>query len=99
MHKRGLGLIIVALWAGHALADSDQAAGADIYAANCAVCHGDGLRNPGTSFDLKDLKHGERARFDTSVLEGKGQLPPWRGSLSPSDMDALWAYIRANSYD
>jgi mono/diheme cytochrome c family protein len=95
------GPIMTVVWAfalvAPALAEPDQAAGADIYAANCAICHGDELRNPGSSFDLKALKNTERARFDTSVMEGKGQMPPWRGTLDASDMEALWAYIRANS--
>lgn len=73
--------------------------GEQIYADNCATCHGEELRNPGSSFDLKDLKTTERARFDKSVMEGKGQMPPWRGALTSADMDALWAYIRANAYD
>jgi mono/diheme cytochrome c family protein len=86
---------------GSAMAQADAAAqdGEQIYATNCATCHGDELRNPGSSFDLKDLKTAERARFDKSVMEGKGQMPPWRGALTPADMDALWAYIRANAYD
>lgn len=94
-----LSLVVVAPLAAPAQAAPDAAEGAEIYAANCAMCHGDDLRNPGSSFDLKELKANERARFDKSVMEGKGQMPPWRGTLSASDMDALWAYIRANAYD
>ena len=29
-----------------------------------------------------------------SVLNGKGQMPPWRGALSE---DEVWAYIRATA--
>jgi mono/diheme cytochrome c family protein len=94
-----LGLVIAAVCGGPALAGPDAAEGAEIYATNCATCHGDELRNPGSSFDLKDLKKSERARFDKSVMEGKGQMPPWRGALTSADMDSLWAYIRANAYD
>jgi mono/diheme cytochrome c family protein len=74
-------------------------AGKQVYDANCAPCHGDGLRNPGSSFDLKLLHETERARFDKSVMEGKGPMPPWRGTLGPAELDQLWAYIRENAYD
>jgi mono/diheme cytochrome c family protein len=93
------GLMLAVIHSGTALAEPDAAEGGEIYAANCAVCHGDDLRNPGSSFDLKELKQTERARFDRSVMEGKSQMPPWRGALTQSDMDALWAYIRANAYE
>ncbi len=84
--------------AGPACAAADlAAAGEEIYSTNCATCHGDDLRNPGSSFDLKELKPSERDRFNTSVLEGKGQMPPWRGVLSGPDLDAIWAYIRAHA--
>jgi mono/diheme cytochrome c family protein len=32
-------------------------------------------------------------------MEGKGQMPPWRGTLNQSEVDQLWAYIRANADD
>jgi mono/diheme cytochrome c family protein len=31
-------------------------------------------------------------------LEGKGQMPPWRGTLNEAELDQLWAYIRAHAY-
>ena len=75
------------------------AAGQQLYDMHCAPCHGDGLRNPGSSFDLKLLHENERPRFDKSVMEGKGPMPPWRGTLGPTELDGLWAYIRENAYD
>ncbi len=99
MRKVIWGLALAAFWLAPALAEPDPAEGADIYATNCAICHGDDLRNPGSSFDLKTLQKTERGRFNTSVMEGKGQMPPWRGTLAASDLDALWVYIRANSSD
>lgn len=80
-------------------ADGDARSGEAVYAENCATCHGDNLRNTGSAFDLKELKADERARFDASVLGGKGQMPPWKGALSETDLDDLWAYVRANAYD
>jgi mono/diheme cytochrome c family protein len=74
-------------------------AGEAVYAERCAECHGPRLRNPGTAFDLKQLKADERPRFDKSVLEGKGQMPPWRGRLTAAEIDQLWAYIREYAYE
>jgi mono/diheme cytochrome c family protein len=80
--------------------DSAQvAAGADIYRDKCAECHGERLVNPGSSFDLRKLHADERARFDKSVADGKGQMPAWGGVLGADDMDALWAYVRSKAYD
>ncbi len=78
---------------------ADAQVGEAIYANHCAECHGEGLRNPGSSFDLKLLKEHERERFNASVSGGKGQMPPWKGVLNDDDLDALWAYIRMNAYD
>lgn len=77
---------------------ADTAAGEALYADHCAECHGEALRNPGSSFDLKELLANERPRFNASVLGGKGQMPPWKGVLSDADLDALWIYIRENAY-
>ena len=74
-------------------------AGEALYAEKCSECHGPRLRNPGTSFDLKKLHADERPRFEKSVLDGKGQMPPWRGVLGPDQLDQLWAYIREYAYE
>jgi mono/diheme cytochrome c family protein len=74
-------------------------AGETLYAEKCSECHGPRLRNPGTSFDLKKLHADERPRFEKAVLDGKGQMPPWRGVLSPEQLDQLWAYIREYAYE
>jgi mono/diheme cytochrome c family protein len=79
----------------HALID----AGEQLYEEHCMGCHGDKLRNSGTTFDLRKLRSNERARFDKFVMEGKGQMPPWRGTLNDPELDQLWAYIRAHAYE
>lgn len=79
-------------------ADSTQAeAGAIIYDSYCASCHGVELNNtaPGITFDLRRLRTDEHPRFVSSVLNGKNQMPPWRGVLEIEQVEALWAYIRA----
>ena len=72
-------------------------AGEALYEEHCVTCHGEKLRNPGGAFDLRKLTADQRARFDKFVMEGKGQMPPWRGTLNETELDQLWAYIRANA--
>jgi mono/diheme cytochrome c family protein len=42
---------------------------------------------------------GRAARFENSVTNGKNQMPPWKGVLDSEQLDAIWAYIRANAND
>ena len=74
-------------------------AGAAVYDMHCSGCHGQRLRNPTIGFDLRELKADERERFDVGVLDGKGMMPPWRGTLEQAELDQLWAYIRAYAYE
>jgi mono/diheme cytochrome c family protein len=75
----------------------NAAAGERLYADYCSNCHGDELRNTSGSvtFDLRRLRPGDRERFDNVVLNGKNQMPPWRGALEPEQIDAIWGYIRS----
>jgi mono/diheme cytochrome c family protein len=95
-----VGLVIFALVASPIALAQDQSlseAGAEVYQTHCAECHGERLVNPGSTFDLKRLGADERARFDKSVTDGKGQMPAWGGMLSAEEMDQLWAYIRSKA--
>ena len=99
-------LSVIIAWAlvaiGSAAAAQDRAAvgaGEKLYEEHCAGCHGEKLRNPGTTFDLRKLTASDRSRFDNFVLEGKGQMPPWRGTLEQAELDQLWAYIRFHAYE
>ena len=101
MHRAfRIGLAAYALAAGGAIVSAqDQVeAGAQLYEEHCMGCHGEKLKAPGTSFDLRKLTAEQRSRFDKFVLEGKGQMPPWRGTLNEAELDQLWAYIRAHAY-
>jgi len=91
--------VACALAGGGAIASAqDQVeAGAQLYEEHCMGCHGEKLKAPGTSFDLRKLTAEQRSRFDKFVLDGKGQMPPWRGTLSQAELDQLWAYIRAHA--
>jgi mono/diheme cytochrome c family protein len=82
------------------LAQQDKAkveAGVEVYNNYCFTCHGENLVSSGQTFDLRRLKSTDRKRFDTAVQNGKGQMPPWKGVLEEAQIDAVWAYIRANS--
>lgn len=75
----------------------DALRGAKVYRQFCQHCHGPNLVNPGTvSFDLRRLQPDEYPRFTTSVLEGKGGMPPWKAILKEGDLPALWTYIMNN---
>ncbi len=73
------------------------AAGERIYNNYCSTCHGDDLVSTGQTFDLRRLRADERPRFENSVINGKGQMPPWKGTFNNEEMDLLWQYIRANA--
>ena len=72
--------------------------GAMVYQDYCSSCHGEELRNTsgGATFDLRRLRPQDHDRFVNSVLNGKNQMPPWRGVLDLHQIDSIWAYIRAN---
>jgi len=31
------------------------------------------------------------------VMEGRGQMPAWQGTVSPQELDQLWAYVRSRA--
>ena len=69
--------------------------GADLFARNCATCHGARMRNPQWAVDLRTFPRDARARFVDSVTYGKRNTPPWDDVLKPDDVEALWAYVVA----
>jgi mono/diheme cytochrome c family protein len=74
-------------------------AGERVYNYNCAVCHGDGLVSSGQFPNLRRLSVNDRAKFDTTVRNGRNQMPPWKDMLSDAEIDQIWSYIRANAYE
>ena len=69
--------------------------GADLFARNCATCHGTRMRNPQWAVDLRTFPHDGHARFVDSVTNGKRNMPPWDDVLSAEEIEALWAYVVA----
>jgi mono/diheme cytochrome c family protein len=79
--------------------ESTVEAGETVYNTYCAVCHGDGLVSTGQFPNLRRLTANDRAKFDTTVRNGRNQMPPWKDVLSPAEIDEVWAFIRANAYE
>ena len=69
------------------------AAGAELYAVNCAPCHGARMLDPQGAFDLRKFPPDQRERFVTSVTKGKNQMPPWGDVLKPEEIESLWLYV------
>lgn len=67
--------------------------GAEIYATNCAVCHGSNMKNPPWAIDLATFPRDERDRFVNSVTYGVRNMPSWSDVLKPDDIAALWSYL------
>jgi mono/diheme cytochrome c family protein len=95
-------VVFCALAAAQSASAQDRSlieAGAELYRAHCAECHGERLVNTGSTFDLRQLRADERPRFDKATTEGKGQMPAWGGVFSAEEFDRLWAYIRSKADD
>src|SRR5215475_9317902 len=69
--------------------------GADLFARNCATCHGTRMRNPQWAIDLRTFPRDARVRFLDAVANGKRNMPPWDDVLKPDEIEALWAYVVA----
>ena len=69
------------------------ARGAQLFAMNCATCHGTRMRNPQWAIDLHTFPRDAKSRFVDSVLNGKRNMPSWDDVLKPDDVEALWAYV------
>jgi mono/diheme cytochrome c family protein len=70
-------------------------AGETVYSTYCAPCHGDQLVSTGQFPNLRRLTPADRAKFDSTVRDGRNQMPPWRGVVSDKQIDQIWAYIRS----
>jgi mono/diheme cytochrome c family protein len=73
--------------------------GKTIYARQCSRCHGFNMNNKGLlGFDLRKFPKEGRDRFVSAVSKGKPpKMPPWGDVLSATEIDALWAYVQAES--
>src|SRR3974390_3663892 len=91
---RGMASVSFGVWLAVSICLADTAspdvkAGAMVYADYCSSCHGEELRNTsgGVTFDLRRLRPQDHDRFVNSVLNGKSQMPPWRGGLDAQQIE------------
>jgi heme/copper-type cytochrome/quinol oxidase subunit 2/mono/diheme cytochrome c family protein len=75
-------------------ATADAAAGKEVFAENCSVCHGsDGLGGSGGP-DLTTMpKAKEQAGAEEQVTNGGGGMPAFKGTLSEEEIANVAAYV------
>ena len=82
-----------------AMAQSD---GQKLYDANCAQCHGpdgSGGTTVGKAVGAKDLRAAEAKKLTdaeilTQIDQGKGNMPPFGGTLSKAQINSLIPIVR-----
>jgi mono/diheme cytochrome c family protein len=89
-----MGLLLVTT---DARAQDAAAIGEEVYEQHCQACHGEKLRSAGAIPDLRELRESDREKFNTMVMDGRGQMPSWQGIVSSQELDQLWAYIRSRA--
>jgi mono/diheme cytochrome c family protein len=80
-----------------------QSDGQKLFDTNCAKCHGpDGSGNTvvGKAVGAKDLASPEAkkltdAEIHTQIDQGKGNMPPFGGTLNKAQIDSLIPIVRA----
>ncbi|MBZ5649904.1 MAG: cytochrome c [Acidobacteriia bacterium] len=95
-------LVIAITTAASPAAGQGNAAGADVYKAKCATCHGqDGSGNTpvGKSLQVADLRSAavqskSDAELIQSVTEGKGNMPGFKGNITDDEIHAVVTFIR-----
>jgi len=79
-----------------------QSDGQKLYDSNCAKCHGpdgSGSTVVGKAVGAKDLRSAEAkkltdAEIFTQIDQGKGNMPPFGGTLNKAQIDSLVPIIR-----
>jgi cbb3-type cytochrome c oxidase subunit III len=72
--------------------------GAAVYAKNCAVCHqanGEGGIGPALAGN-PHVNIADPTKMLTTILQGRNQMPSWRGQLSASDIAAVATFVRSS---
>ncbi len=96
-------LVLAIAIAASPAAGQGDAAGADVYKAKCATCHGqDGSGNTpvGKSLQVADLRSAavqskSDAELIQSVTEGKGNMPGFKGNITDDEIHAVVKFIRS----
>ncbi len=74
----------------------------DVYHENCAVCHGyDGIPilPVAPNFSSGELLDQSNEELMPIVLNGKGDMPPWKDELSSEQLQDVMAYVRGIAGD
>lgn len=72
--------------------------GASIYAKNCAACHqanGEGGIGPALAGN-PHVNIANPTMMLTTILQGRNQMPSWRGQLAASDIAAVATFVRSS---
>lgn len=79
---------------GEAAGGGDAEAGAEVFATNCATCHGeDGLGGAGGP-DLTTMpKAKSEPETEAQVREGGGGMPPFEGVLDDEEIENVAAFV------
>jgi len=100
--KLMLGLLVMVTFTGIASAQG-AAAGKDLFAAKCAICHGaDASANTTMGKNLKipnlhtpEVQKKSDAELTVIITKGKGKvMPAFEGKLTSEQVSQLVAYIR-----
>jgi mono/diheme cytochrome c family protein len=85
--------------ASPAPAGGDAAKGAEIFAQNCASCHGENAQGGsiGPSLVTAELKAQSDDFFRQTILNGRAgtAMPAWEGRLSAQDIEDVIAFLRS----
>jgi heme/copper-type cytochrome/quinol oxidase subunit 2 len=72
----------------------DAAAGKEVFATNCAACHGETGHGGAGGPDLTTMpKAQEQASAEEQVTDGGGGMPPFKGTLSEEEISNVAAYV------
>ena len=105
LHLRSLvaaTILFVALQCATALAAPTTQGTRSAFNHTCASCHGqNGVPTPvGKTLNAPDLasktvQNHTNGQLQEIISDGKGNMPPFKGSLSQAQINALVAYVRA----
>jgi mono/diheme cytochrome c family protein len=92
----GVTLLVIAVAGCGGSGESRPTTGKGIYEANCATCHGvDGQGGVGPAIAGAMVeKYPNIEDQITVVSEGRGQMPAWRGELTPKEIRKVVEYTR-----
>jgi cytochrome c551 len=73
-------------------AAGDATAGAEVFEANCAVCHGPGGEG-GNGPDLRADRYRDEQLVESQVVNGGGGMPAFGDDLSDQELADVVAYV------